>query len=428
MENSRTRGRLPGGGLYFGWRVVAALFLCTLALFGVSIFSFIILTTPMAAEFGWTTTQSGMLISAMYLVAPLALLAGPMTRRVPPWRLIVAGLCVQAVAMALLGHISSILQLYLLRVFMGLGKIMTASAAPILVARWFSRRFATAVALVWAGGSAGGFIMSPLTEALVSSLGWRHAALAIAAIVLLLTAIAALLARGAASPAEFGLGLDGDPPQADRFATHLTPASADPSPATRSINPFVAITMMLAIVGAGMTSLGAQAQQPTLLRGAGLSADLAAAILGMTAAGSLIGSASIGVVLDRLSGRRCGLLVSAAIYLGLAGFYLVLYSHNALLAVLGAVSIGYGFGSGEVMWITLTKRQFGENAFPFTYGGFYFSLQLGYALGGGIAGMGLEHFGPTGLLALLALLYLAPLVVSQCIRAARSTPAHAVGI
>lgn len=417
MPISGTRGHADRGGLYFGWRVVAALFLCTLALFGVTIFSFIILTTPMAAEFGWTATQSGMLISAMYLVAPLALLAGPMTRRVRPWRLIIAGLCVQAVAMALLAHVSSIGQLTLLRVFMGLGKIMTASAAPIVVAQWFSRRFASAVALVWAGGSAGGFIMSPLTEALVALLGWRHAALAIAGIVLLLAGAAALLARGAASPAELGLGLDGDRLGA---AVDGAPEVAAPSPAAQSINPWVAAAMMLAVIGAGIVSLGTQAQEPTFLHGAGLSAGVAATILGLTAAGSLIGSASIGFVLDRVRGWLCGLLVSAGIYLGLFGFSVVLHMPSAPLAALGALALGYGFGAGEVMWITFAKRQFGEAAFPLAYGGFYFCLQVGYALGGGIAGMGLERFGATGLLGLLALLYLPPLVVSQCIRAART--------
>lgn len=264
--------------------------------------------------------------------------------------------------------------------------------------------------------------MSPLTEALVAAFGWRSAALFIAAIVLLLAAVAALLARGAASPAELGVGLDGDPLGAGHVAGEASPSGEIFPADQRSISPLVAIAMMLAIVGAGMTSLGTQAQQPTFLRGAGLSAELAATILGLTAAGSLIGSASIGVVLDRLPGWCCGLLVSAGIYVGVVALYFVSQSPNPVFAIIGAISMGYGFGAGEVMWITFTKRQFGQRVFPLAYGGFYFALQLGYALGGGITGWSLEHFGSNGFLALLGLLYLPPLVVGLLIRAAHIHP------
>jgi len=293
------------GRLYFGWRVVLALFLCTFALFGVSIYSFIIFTAPMAREFGWSAGQSGALVSAMWLIAPLALLAGPATRRVPAWGLVIGGLCIQATALLILGRISSFSELYLLRVFMGLGKVMTASAAPLIVARWFSRRFATAVALVWAGGAAGGFVLSPLTEALSAALGWREAAAVIALGVLAVAAAAALLARGARSPAELGLGPDGDPPDSARPADAApSDTGQSPHPAGR-VSPVIGLMMFVSVVGAGMTSLAGQAQQPAFLEVAGVSAQIASVVLGLTAAGALVGSASIGWVLDSV-GRAWG--------------------------------------------------------------------------------------------------------------------------
>lgn len=411
---------LGGFSYYFGWRVVAALFLSTLALFGVSIYSFIMLAQPMAREFGWSAAQSGSLVSAMWLVAPLALFAGPVTARVRPWRLVIAGLCIQAVAMLILGQISELWQLYLLRIFMGFGKVMTASAAPLIVAQWFSRRFATAVALVWAGGAAGGFVLSPLTGALCDGLGWRSAALVIAAGTFAAAAVVALLARGPAAPRNLGLDLDGIA-LSDAAPAH----GAKPRPAATwlgglgSIHPVLAILMFLSVTAAGMTSIAAQAQQPAFLHQVGLSAQVAATILGLTAAGALAGSASIGWVLDRFRGWVGALIVAASIYGGLLTLGFVLTNPGVIPAALGGFSLGYGFGAGEVLWITFTKRRFGEAAFPLTYGGWYCALQVGYALGGGAGGWALERLGAGGLLLLLALLYLTPTLASLLVSTAR---------
>lgn len=413
----------PRARIYFGWRIVLALFLCTLVLFGVSINSFIIFMQPIAKDFGWSQSQSGMLVSAMWLIAPLALFAGPVTARASPWRLVVAGLCIQAVALIILGHVAEFWQLYLLRIFMGLGKVMTASAAPLIVARWFSRRFATAVALVWSGGAAGGVLLSPLTEALCLSLGWRAATLVIAAGVLTVTAIAALLARGAASPAELGLGPDGLPRSELREPAGHEAAQPKVRPtATGWFQMRPALLIFLSVTAAGMTSIAAQAEQPAFLQAAGLSPQAAATVLGVTAAGALLGAASIGWMIDRFRGWLSGLVIGAAIYIGLLTLAVVQGSQGFAVACLGAICLGYGVGAGEVFWMTLTKRQFGEAAFPVTYGGWYFALQLGYALGGGAGGWALERLGGGGLLLLLGLLYLTPSIASVTMRAARRDP------
>lgn len=406
------------GPLYFGWRVVIALFLCLFALFGVSIYSFIIFTTPMAREFGWSPGQAGALVSAMWLIAPLALVFGPATAKIPAWRLVIAGLCIQAIALLALGHITSFGQLYLLRIFMGLGKVMTASTAPLIVARWFSRRFATAVAVVWAGGAAGGFVLSPLTASLCDALGWRGAAQVVAFGVLAVAGLAALMARGPASPAVMGLELDGAPRTGLTAPVHHAPAARTGGSGVARIAPAIGLMMFVSVVGAGMTSIAGQAQQPAFLGAAGFSAQVAATILGLTAAGALVGSASIGWVLDHYRGRVGAVIVSSAVYLGLLALVLVERHAGVLVAAVGAFGLGYGFGAGEVLWIAFTRRQFGEAAFPVAYGGWYFALQLGYALGGGVGGWALERFGTQGLLMLLAALYLPPTLGSLLVPAA----------
>lgn len=405
---------------YFGWRIVCALFLAILALFGVSIYAFIIFTAPLAQEFGWSAAQMGSLVSAMWLVAPLSLFAAPITARVSPWRLVILGLCVQAVALLVVGHVSELWQLYLLRIGMGLGKIMTAMSAPLIVARWFSRRFATAVAIVWAGGSAGGLVMAPLTEALVQQVGWRTAADLIAVAVLVVALVVSLLARGPKGPHE----LAEDPEGVLATAEPATAPGGASRPTWSQVAKAPALLMALSIMGIGMTAIATFSQQPAFLQAAGLSGAVAATLLGLTAAGSLVGSASIGWLLDTFRGWWSAALVAGAVYVGVLTLA-VLPSHpSVVIATVGAFCLGYGFGAGEVLWLTFTKRQFGEALFPLTYGGWYFALQLGYALGGGAGGWTIEHLGPGGFLLLLAALYATPGLASVSLRAARWRPSN----
>lgn len=408
-----------GARPYFGWRVVCALFLAVLALFGVSIYSFIIFTAPLAEEFGWSAAQMGSLVSAMWLVAPLSLFAAPITARVDPWRLVIIGLCIQALALLALGHVGELWQLYLLRIGMGVGKVMTAMSAPLIVARWFSRRFATAVAIVWAGGAAGGLIMAPVTEALVQAFGWRPASGMLALAVLAIALAVALLARGPKGPHE----LAADPEGVLTSSEGATGSGSGGRAAWAQIGKIPALLMALSIVGIGMAAIATFSQQPAFLQEAGLSGPISATLLGLTAAGSFVGSASIGWLLDTFRGRWSAVLVASAVYLGVLALALLGGRPSILIAAIGALGLGYGFGAGEVLWLTFTKRQFGEALFPLTYGGWYFALQLGYALGGGVAGWTIEHVGSGGFLLLLAVLYLAPTLTSLSLRAARWRPA-----
>ncbi len=412
--------------IYFGWRIVLALFLCTLALFGISIYSFIVIAHPLGMEYGWSPTQTGAAVSAMWFAAPMALLSGPLIKRFNPWHIIFAGLLIQAAAFAVLPLITSIEALYALRLAMGIGKVTLIIAVPVIVTNWFSGRFATAMAIIWAGGSAGGFIMAPATDALLRAFEWRNAALIIAVAMVVVVALIALLARGPTSPAALGLAPDGVPPSAHGEqppgATDEGRAPLEWRAALAHVRLSVALPMLLAVMGIGMASIAVLTQEQLVLEGAGIATSLAATFLGLTAVGSLAGSASIGFLLDRASACWSGLLIAVALYVGLLAFAALQASGSTGFALVAAISCGYAFGAGEVLWITLTKRQFGTAAFTTTYGGWYFALQIGYAAGGGLAGWGFERFGATGFIILVAAMYLPAALLSLALSGARIKP------
>lgn len=373
-------------GIYFGWRIVFAMMLTTATVYGTLIFSLIILGAPLARQFGWNAAETGSLVSAMWLVAPLALFMAPLIQRFGALRIIFLGLALQTICFAMLGLIESFWQLYLLRVVMGIGKVMAVVGVPVMVTVWFSRRFATAMALAWCGGSLGGFVLSPLTERLLVYLNWRQAALVMAGIMATAIVALALLCRGARSPADLGLGLDGDP--APDSGADSTPESSEKGSASelRTINKLTAGIMAVSLMLAGMAGLAMQNQAPTLMESFGLSSQLAATLLGLLSVAAMIGQAGVGWLLDRWSVERCTMIVVTLLIVGLGAYAVLADLQTALVATLGAVMFGLGLGGTEMMWIYLTKVQFGARLFAYTYGGWSFAIAAGYALGGPVGG------------------------------------------
>lgn len=423
MENTNT-GAVQPAGIFFGWRIVAASFLVTFTIYGVSIYAFIVLIQALAAQHGWTTTETGGLVSAMWLAAPLALLAGPLAQRFNPWRLITIGVALQALTVVAMVAVDQLWQIYLLRFVMGVGKVLAIIGLPMLVARWFSIRFATAMAVVWAGGSAGGLVLSPVMDSLIVSFGWQRGALIIAAGVVICLVAILLIAKGPRGPEELGQERDGIALSVDDQAAPKPSKAPDwtVKEVLRSIHLPTAATMFLSITGAGVASIAVLSMEPSLLDKAGFSSGQAATLLGLTAAGAFLGSVSIGWLLDRFNTLASDIVVACSIGLGVLVFALLFYAPVFVIAAIGALACGYGAGSGEVLWLNLTKRQFGEEAFAVTYGGWFMALQLGYAIGGSLAGWSFAHFGAMGFLAFVAIVYLPPAICSVAIRAGRLPP------
>lgn len=400
---------------YFGWRIVLAMFLVTTTVYGNTVFGFIILGGPLAEQFGWSATTTGTLVSALWLVAPLALFVAPVIERLGPKRLIIFGLVLQCLCLAALGHISEFWHLYLLRLVMGVGKVVSVVAVPVMVSRWFSRRFGTAMALAWCGGSFGGVVMSPVAERLTAELGWADAALALAGIVGFSTLAVVLLCRGPQSPADLALEVDGDALPVARAGADV--AAEEQKTETiqtelKSVRLATALPMAVAVMCTGAGALAMLSQAPTLLEAGGLSPTLAASLFGLIAGASMAGQIMIGWYLDRFRLGGGNLIVALTLLVGAVSFAL-LQSHNLVaVAVIAALTWGIGMGANEMLWIALTKRQFGARLFAYTYGAWSCALQAGYAIGGPIGGWTFEHSDRWAFPLLMALLYLPAIIIA----------------
>lgn len=198
-------------GIYHGHKVLAALFLAGFMVYGGGLYSFVLFVPPLTQEFHWSRAATSALVTAFWLSAPMILLGGFAIKRVGALRLLIAGIVIEALCVGLLPTLSSFVEMYLLRAAMGFGKVMFAVTLPYAISRWYSRHYSLGLGIAWAGWHVGGLVLAPITGLIIANYGWRPACLAIALGLLTLGLIPVLLTQRFRSPAQIGLGLDGDP-------------------------------------------------------------------------------------------------------------------------------------------------------------------------------------------------------------------------
>ena len=172
--------------------------------YGGGLYCFVLLVPPLTQEFHWSRAATGGLVTAFWLSAPLILLGGLGIKRFGATRLLIAGIIIEAVCLALLSTVSTFGEMYLLRVAMGVGKVMFAVTLPYTVSRWFLRHYSFGLGVVWAGWHVGGMVLVPLTGVIIAHYGWRAACLAIVAGLLTIGLAPVLATKGRHSPRESG--------------------------------------------------------------------------------------------------------------------------------------------------------------------------------------------------------------------------------
>ena len=288
--------------LFPGWRIVAAAFAILFVAYGAQ-FSFGIFFAPLLAAFGWTRGDlSGVfaIYSAVYCIC--ALPAGRLTDRFGPRPVIAVGGALLGFALAAMGAVSQLWQVYLLYGLMaGFGMSAMFIPCSATVVRWFIRRRGLAVGVAGSGVSAGAIVCPPLVQALVSAVGWRIAfALWGLLILAVLNLLAPVMRR---DPESAGLHPDGAAPTSAHGAAaddreSWTLARALRSPTFWCLGSLFNLVWFSIFIPTVHLAALAQDRGFTPLAGAS-----AMSALGV---GALLGRLAVGEVADRL-GRRAAL-------------------------------------------------------------------------------------------------------------------------
>ena len=262
-----------------------------------TLMAFGVLYLPLVREFGEgrgaVATVQAWIVLLVGLGAPVA---GAALDRWGPRRLFQAGAALAALGLALASQARSLPLLILAYGVVGGAGLSLLGSPPnmVVVAQWFPRRRAQAIALADLGTPAGTFLVVPLAQLVVDRAGWRGA----------LGLLAALLV-GLVLPAN---ALQRRPPSPPATAAPSSVGDAVRSPTFR----WLAALRFLAGVGFALVNLHAVA----LAIDAGIAPLAAAAALGSVGVVSLAGRLGVGWLTDRVGPTRA---LTVAFASGLAG-------------------------------------------------------------------------------------------------------------
>ena len=216
------------GPIFYGWVIVASMFLVNYSTMATGTLNFGPFVVPMGegldmsrADFGWAQTTRN-------LTAGLsALMVGRLLDRYGSRLFIVAAAAVIGLCLLAISQVSEAWQFFLLFGVIGVTGVTAPNSlvTSVPVAKWFVRLRGRALALSTLGLGVGGVTLVPITQFLIDEEGWRAAwgIMAIAFMVICIPVAALFLRR---QPEDMGLEVDGGPrPAGSRPISNTSAAS-----------------------------------------------------------------------------------------------------------------------------------------------------------------------------------------------------------
>jgi MFS family permease len=343
-----------GGGVFFGWRVVAAAFTVLMVGYGLQ-FSFGVFVTEITKDLGWSRSEL-VLPYAVYvaLYSALSSVSGWATDRFGPARVVAIGAVVLGLGWTGFGLSHSLWQVYLsLGLVAAIGMSAVWVPCNATVVRWFVRRRGLAVGIASAGGSVGNLLAPPIAAALVGLIGWRATLPAMAAVgTLVLLGCSRYLVR---DPERLGLHPDG----ADHapVATAATIADADSYTlgAARRTSTFWFLTGVFALTW--LAVFVPFAHIVAFAKDLGYSSFTSSLLLSAIGLGGVTGRLTTGSVSDRLGRRPTLALMLVLQVVAFVGFAA---AHGLAVLLAAAVVFGFSYGGSVTLFPALVGDQFGR--------------------------------------------------------------------
>jgi len=195
--------------IFYGWVIVAISLVIMTAVYGVY-FSWPVFYVAILDDFGWSRAETALIYSAASLVYSFSSpISGILFDKIGPRRLFTLAAALLAVGAVGCSRANEIWQLCLFfGVFVGFG-VSFAGFTPnlALVSRWFEKKRATALGISHMG-TRDSFLLIPLIQVAILTLGWRYSYLVLAAGVAVIIMPLSLFLR--ARPQDMGLLPDGE--------------------------------------------------------------------------------------------------------------------------------------------------------------------------------------------------------------------------
>ena len=337
--------------------------------------TFAVFLLPIGHETGWERGTLTSIYSIFMAVNGLSSpFVGMMLDRLGPRALYICGLSSMGLGYAFASHATELWQLYIcLGVMTGFGVASVGMIpASALVARWFDRNLATAMAVVSAGLGTGTLALAQLSQVLIDGQGWRDGYLWLGGAVLVLVLPVAVLPwtaiRKGRIERRYGLGM----PEAPVLGS-----------AIRS-RAFWALFFVFFVTAVGVFAISLQSV--AYLVEQGMPPIEAASAFGFTGMLSIVGMLVTGTAADRFGNRITATLSYMCTLIGIGALFLIQAHLSFLFVVVFVLFFGVSMGARCPIVATVSATLFSGRGLGTIYGTITTGQGLGAAVGSWLAG------------------------------------------
>ena len=355
---------------FYGWKLLAACWVIMFLNLGIPAYGASGLNALMAPALHLDRRALGLLFSAYMVMSGLP---GPLVamsvNRLGARRTLMLGSVLLIAGALLMATIVNSFRLALLAFGLLVGSGVATGAALASqagLARWFVRKRALVLSILYSSGAIGGFVSGRVLDRVVTLYGgnWRAGWWLIAALSALACLVAALFVKE--SPAELGQFPDG----AAAATANVAIASAavhvpgfrttEEWPYARALASPAYWLMVTSLLGVSCGYTLYLAHGFVHLRDLGHSASEAWQAISVLAVSGLIAKVLVASLGDRLDPRYLWALFQLSFG---AGMWLVVSAHSHASVLAFAVCLGIGFGGGLVCLMTVLSNYFGTRPF-----------------------------------------------------------------
>ncbi|MHB0869422.1 MAG: MFS transporter [Chloroflexota bacterium] len=385
--------RLP---FFYGWVVVASIFVVMAVTYSVY-YSFSVFFVALLEEYGWSRASTAGVFSLFVAVIGLGgVMGGALIDRLGPSRVIPAGGLLLALGLFACSRLTQLWEFYLyFGVVCGIALALAGWVPGVtVVSRWFSAKQGVAIGIASAGIGLGIVVFVPLSQHLISTVGWRSAYLVLAGLSILGIVPQAALLR-VARPEELGLRPDGATEKMEIVATRRptrTREVVDPEWASRrwSVGSAIRTTrfwlLTVALSLAVLTHQMIFVHQAAYLVDGGYDKMLAASVVGLVGLLSMLGKVFWGEVGDRLGRERAFTLGNGVLAFSILLLVATRIAPSTELVLLYALVFALGYAATPPLLSTAAADIFQGRSFGAIYGMICVGQGFGSAFGAWVAG------------------------------------------